>query len=189
MRRYQRRMKRAQRPRSLTSVLRGWIVYYAKKSLWRVPSYYQIQDLVQEGFLCYCKCVVKYPKTKNDAHFAALVKRAFTNRIHDLSRSKQRGTEEPTEPDAEILDTVDPEEATLLVLIGQLPPEAQQLIKVLQSGKVPHREGGPNGLETTNAYLCRLAGIGVVVDMEKLFCEHFQPKKEVSNVKVVEGSP
>ena len=37
--------------------VRGWIVKTAYKHYWRVSSYYEFDDLVQDGYLCYAKCL------------------------------------------------------------------------------------------------------------------------------------
>jgi len=88
--------------------LRGWLKTTAVKEHWRVASWYSVEDLVQDGYVCYCKCRDRYtlavpqpgdrpdgyahqnlftdqPNEKQRKHFMSLVQRAFYNHIYTLS--------------------------------------------------------------------------------------------------------
>src|ERR1017187_5465900 len=93
-------------PRKLVDVyydsgLEGWIKNTAFREHWRLRTWYSMEDLVQDGYICYCKCRNRYTMnppspehqdlntdTPNDAqrkHFMALVQRTFFNHIMTLS--------------------------------------------------------------------------------------------------------
>lgn len=76
--------------------LKKWIVVTARRNYWRVSAWYDLDDLIQDGYLCYQKCVVKYarlirkrrPSKDDRRNFMALVKRAYENHIHDLASKR-----------------------------------------------------------------------------------------------------
>lgn len=94
----------------LDAGMRGFIANTARKELWRVPSWYSVDDLVSEGYVCFYKCRQKYvgkvcynrnggkcrflPEKAPDAaalrHMMALVSRSFQNRIFDLAKECSR---------------------------------------------------------------------------------------------------
>lgn len=73
--------------------VRGWIVITARKNFWRVSSYYELDDLVQDGFLHFCRLRRRYPKVRDRAQMMALFKRTYLNHINDLSNRKTRSVE------------------------------------------------------------------------------------------------
>jgi hypothetical protein len=93
--------------------MRGFIVNTAKREFWKVASYYEFADLVQDGYVCYYRCWNRYvgkerynhagevcrflPKVSPDKiarqHFMSLVQRAFFNHISTLA-SKRMGLHE-----------------------------------------------------------------------------------------------
>lgn len=67
----------------------GWIYNHATKNFWRVASWYELDDLVQDGLMKAYGCLERYgiPGVDIDPpHFMALVKSAFHNHIGDLLR-------------------------------------------------------------------------------------------------------
>ena len=148
-----------------------WIKSYARKHHWRVPGHVSPEDLVQEGYLCYAKCLARYGTVPDQAHFMSLVKSTFANRVNDLSSqsSKNRSVrstpfsdlalddEEGAARIEEVVGSVD-EEATFLTLLGQLPRELRELLDTLLSdARSPEFARGRR--ETVNEWLCRLAGL------------------------------
>jgi len=78
--------------------MKRWIYATARQNHWRVARWYDLEDLIQDGFLAYQKCYVKYARlvrkrkpTKEDRrNFMALVQTTYLNYIHDLA--KKRGS-------------------------------------------------------------------------------------------------
>src|ERR1700730_17047043 len=78
----------------------GWIVYTARQNYWRVMRWYDLSDLIQDGYLAFAKCKARYghlfsnPPTHDERKwFMALVKTTYSNHIYDLAMAKTRCTE------------------------------------------------------------------------------------------------
>lgn len=131
----------------------GWIVNTAREKLWRVPSWYSLEDLISDGLLCFTKCRARYidgnvisarrvfsmsPGQSEKRHFMRLVQSTFLNHISTLAA---RGTSEILVDDVD--DSLWPahllvtdEEASLAVTLQQLPAEIQQLLLLLVKDSV-----------------------------------------------------
>lgn len=153
--------------------MRGWINRYARDNLWRMPSSWDLDDLVQEGFFVFAKLRIRYPDVRQKRHFMALLKSSFKNRITDLSNGRTRFHEVPfamvmLEDDTErtfLEGVLSPESdlASVLVLVKNAPKEVREVFELLMSdaGLTKlysdfRRDGGSR--ETTNEFLCRLLG-------------------------------
>ena len=93
----------ATRDALLDNGMKGWICRVAKKNYWRVAAWYEIDDLIQDGLVCYVKCRNKYafldkdnPTAEERKWFMALVQTSFTRRIIDLA-SRRTATLEVAE--------------------------------------------------------------------------------------------
>lgn len=81
--------------------LRRWIISYARKNHWRVEKYFGVDDLIQEGYLCYTEVCFKYrglsrnrnPTKNNRRVFMSLVKRTFINHVTDLANARTQKQE------------------------------------------------------------------------------------------------
>ena len=133
------------------SGLRGWLKTTAVAEHWRVASWYSVDDLVQDGYICYFKCRDRYtlgpPKPgrqalhpesglpgpyPNDAqrrHFMSLVQRAFYNHIYTLAMRYPATQEQPMAA----VSTVDGEPVSMEELLPPQPEETSALIAVLQA--------------------------------------------------------
>lgn len=67
-----------------------WLVKTAYKHLWRVNSFYDLDDLIQDGHLMYAVVRQKYPKAIDPPHIMRLFQITFLNHIHDLSKYQTR---------------------------------------------------------------------------------------------------
>jgi hypothetical protein len=160
--------------------LERWIYRTSHENHWRVPSWYSVQDLINEGFACYQKCANRYgrlqrkkqPSKEDRKNFMALVRTTFMRRITDLANER---TELPdrlvisqiTGPEQTTGDWIDrngvAEQATqdLRLLIQQAPPELMRLfIALLTDAREARFVKGKCGehvwRETSNERLCRL---------------------------------
>ncbi len=161
----------------LDAGMRGFIFNTARKHYWRVASWYEFDDLVQDGYLCYAKCKAKYSETVTEKrHFMSLVQVSFLNYISTLA-SKRTATEEVAvshlsaqdgegSADIEQLGGSTPEIASFLSLVSSAPEEFKQLILMLandateaagfkRNTKSKHRR---RLRESTNEFFCRLIG-------------------------------
>jgi hypothetical protein len=69
---------------------RRWLVKTAYRHLWRVHSFYDIDDLIQDGHMMYALVVQRYPQAKDPPHIMRLFQITFLNHIHDLSKHQSR---------------------------------------------------------------------------------------------------
>ena len=162
----------------LDAGMRGFIVNKARKEFWRVNAWYDFDDLVQDGYLCYAKCRARYRNTVTDKpHFMALVQTAFHNHIMTLAGKHRLAKKESalssltseTRDEAAVLHSSPfastSEMASLSLLISQAPAEFKQLIQLLVGDgaealgfKRKAARRGKGVRETTNEYYCRLLG-------------------------------
>ena len=131
----------------LDAVLRGWIVNTAKKELWRMSDWYSLEDLVQDGYLCYCKCRERYKKDKQlwsvaptkmqRRWFMALVQTAYYNHIMTLATKASRTPEDSSVRLVDLLDTLVgtpvavAEEASITAALAKLPAELMDALEKL----------------------------------------------------------
>lgn len=137
--------------------MRKWIESTARKNHWRVRKWMEVDDLIQEGYLCVIKCRKKYPhlagRRDSRKHFMALVQTTFTRRLHDMSHPHdiQR---EVTFSDVLVARAADKDvymiidatwqsastysEGPFQAALAGAPPELRQLMQVLDSGQCAH---------------------------------------------------
>lgn len=179
-------IKRYRRRHRLDKGMKGWIVNYSKKNYWRVSSpCFDLEDLIQEGYICYCRCLDMYgEKITEQRHFMSLLQITFANHVNQLSqgktssyspvRAKFQEVAISDYKDGEIkleeLAPTEPEEASFMALLGQLPAELKELVSILLSDvSTPMEEG-----ESINEWLCRLAGLPAKrCNVEDMLLRHF----------------
>ena len=85
-----------------------WLFKTAQKNYWRIQSWYELDDLIQDGYMTWCMVADRYadsvrerckgqPEDKRDEVMGevmmALFIRCYTNHIHDLASKRSRITE------------------------------------------------------------------------------------------------
>lgn len=65
--------------------IQGWTVNYCRKHAWKTEGSQQWDDLMQEAYLVFLRCVERYPDVEEAPHFMALYKRAWANEMTDLA--------------------------------------------------------------------------------------------------------
>ena len=181
--------------------MKGFIVNTANREHWRVAQIYPgsdgLQDLIQDGYLCFYKCVRAYPQissvkapTKDQRrHFQALVKTAFANHIHTLAAKRKDVAEVvvsqvlPEGADESALwDKLPPQQelASFTSLIASAPTEIKQLVELLVGdgmsilGFKRTKKRRRALRETNNEFYCRLLGLdSTKVDMVGRLKEYF----------------
>lgn len=153
--------------------VQGWIYRQAKKHYWRVSSWYDFDDLVQDGFLCYYRIHARYAANvpgerrigtaKEKRHIMSLFQSSYINHIHDLARSKQRQLDLPTF-DGELRSSAPDAGSETERLISEAPPLVARVIRALMHDDTgallkpfPHKSDGTR--ETVNERLCALVGL------------------------------
>ena len=141
---------------------RGWMVAYARKNFWRVASWYELPDLVQDGYMVYYRIADHYRgKIKSRSHIMSLFQISFMNHIHNLAKKKTRLTEVPIDDYMSVLIGSSVEDVSLLQM--SLPKEVRSLLKQLTTTRGQRNLSKPykstkKGRETTNTRWCRLIG-------------------------------
>lgn len=136
----------------LDAGMKGWLVRKANEEHWRMSAWYELDDLIQDGYICYCKCVRSYPQLaeiKNPDSgqrkwFMALVQTTFHNHIMTLGGKFAIGKED-TVPDVSSVDDRGPsleslappfqEEASILFALKNAPAELRDAVdRLLKDG-------------------------------------------------------
>lgn len=159
---------------------RGWLVKTATSNYWRVNKWYELDDLIQDGYVCYYKAIQKYPSATDVPHRMALFKVIYINFIHDLATKRTKSISEildtdmqgaAEDPDRSFLSTLVECPQSGLVEVGALLASAPERVRAAlelfttESGKaamrsVYRRQRGGKHLvrETMNQRLCRMLG-------------------------------
>lgn len=184
----------------LDAGMRGFIVNTARRNFWKIASWYDLDDLIQDGMVCYYRCYRRYrfltvrrhPSQNDKRHFQSLVGRAFENHIISLAWKRSRlpevtaasitGLEDETSSVWENLCPPQDEEATLSILLRQAPKEIKMLLDLLVNDaadgfwRVPGRKWVQRRRETTNEHFCRRLGLDpskldLVTKLEQYFLQ------------------
>lgn len=162
---------------------RAWLLKTAKDNYWRISEWYDLNDLIQDGHVCWWRVVMKYEtrlhRIRPRKHIMALFMRTYSNHIHDLSKGETRRPKE-----VRILDAIKPTRGAPLQneynawqalerecdasefdrLVAEAPAILRSLLRViLADGQSPRlraqfRIGSDGERETTNQRLCKLIG-------------------------------
>lgn len=155
----------------------NWIIKTARKNHWRVQSWMDISDLIQDGYLCWYMVVERYQdRVENLDHMMKLFMRVYTNHLHDLASRRSRLSEQcfvdflrPDQTDSFLIERLMPageeSDAELRLMLDKAPPNVKATLDLFstEDGRrklqsKPRRQ--PNGVrETLNDRLCRLIGI------------------------------
>lgn len=129
----------------------GFIENTAREKLWGIGEWYSLEDLIQDGYMCYYKCYNRYrnltvkqhPSIDDKRRFMKLVKTAFLNHITTLSVKRMRLHEQPASQLHRADQTLEaywdgvlqaqPEAGTAAALFAKAPKELQQLVQLLTS--------------------------------------------------------
>ncbi len=157
----------------------GWIYNHARKNYWRMASYYELDDLIQDGLMCAYKCLDRYGTDLDPPHFMKLVQRSFHNYIGELLRSSRIVNDNTNISDLNskysettILDKIStPEEGEqeLNILISELPETLRKVVELYINNpeKVRKLRSRLNGRdETLSDRLFKLTGFDRRRDFE-----------------------
>jgi len=173
---------RGQGPKAVDKGLRIRIAKMAKHHHWRVQSWYGIDDLIQEGFVCYAKVRSKYPQITDDVHILNLTSVAFRNHITNLSNRKRKQADITFAdlPNDDIPPETECPDAEIAQLIAEAPPLVQRVLRALQSPEgrkawaALYRVRRNGTRETLNERLCRMIGLQAVVDIHSLVVSYLK---------------
>ena len=154
---------------------RLWLARAARVNYWRVSRWYDLDDVIQEGYYAYYYMMRRYPDIVDPPHRMALFKLVFNSVISNLANQRTRRVDEvcesellppPGEPAASFFETVvaDPGIGEAAAALARTPQYVKDALALLDSGdaRLRHkaRRSGParRRRETLNERLCRLTG-------------------------------
>lgn len=172
--------------REMDDGARGWLFRTARDQFWRVAVWYDLDDLVQDGYFTYYRVQKFYPDVVDRPHIMRLFQISYMNHIHTLAKLARRtnATEVPAaEVDPFILETITEDElATLYTLMAQAPQAVQAALRLYSTKdgrrrlRSTYRIRKDGTRETLNERLCRLTGfdpgqVDLVTQMRQLFAK------------------
>lgn len=128
----------------LDAGMRGFILNFARSNHWRVASWIELDDLIQEGWVCYYKCRRRYaaldkpdPDRDNRRHMMALVKTSFRRRLDTLASQRTASVPEVSMTSmgcdgADVIDRIaGDDQIDVTSLIVGAPQELVDLVSIL----------------------------------------------------------
>jgi hypothetical protein len=144
-----------------------WLGAVARDHYWRVAAWYDLEDLLQDGLLCWQIVVVRYPEATTIQHRMKLFKTTFLNHIHQLANRRSANAPEMAVEDPlghhQAVEPRDPDTYDMQQLLDAAPPLLRRcLAAILANPKLlarPHRRWIKGRRETTNEWLAGMIGI------------------------------
>lgn len=155
----------------MDEVARRWLYKTAKKNYWRVAAWYDLDDLIQDGYMWWVSRVKKYPHITDPPHMMLMFQLRYIQHLHELSNKKTKQNFESTASslmsehnDKNPLEAASDETDTIENYISEAPEAISRVLKSLwdESNKTLrsvyriHRDGSR---ETLNERFCKLAGV------------------------------
>lgn len=165
MQRYRLRSNSAQNPTMPDRGATIWLKNTAKQHFWRVVSWYELGDLIQDGYLSWFIVQDRYPGLHYPGHIMRLFQVTYLNRIHDLSKRRTRNEPEVSfhrfseEAVEQISNMLPCEFADLLATMAEMRPDLAECVRQLISNpkfSKPYRVKLGEGRETLNDRLCKV---------------------------------
>jgi hypothetical protein len=144
---------------AMDDIARRYLLRTAQRQLWRLAPWYELEELISDGVLCWQVIVAKYQPTSR-AHAMRLFQTSFRNHIYKLALKHSMQVQESY---VEFLpELVDPD-AELIMRVYQAPqPLRACLLAILARPQLlarPHRRYLDGRREPTNCWLSRITGI------------------------------
>lgn len=161
----------------------GWMVKFVRKHYWRMCSYMDFDDILQEGYAAYYEVLERYPTAVDRPHIMRLFQLVFNSKIQILAKLKTRQVDEcvgdllcESESDFEsskLRHYADPSQpwqvvlpdhsmAPLCHLLKHAPPHIANVLQLFtteegrQKLRTPPRRRADGSRETLNERLRRL---------------------------------
>ena len=131
----------------LDAGVRGWLVNTARKHYWKVSSWLEFEDLIQDGYFCFAKARARFkytmevPDHENRKMFMAFFQMAFINHITDLQKDPRSQRQELVAADLSEDQTNAVESwassaselgnGSLSLMLSQAPAEILEILKLI----------------------------------------------------------
>lgn len=145
---------------------RGWICRTATKNFWRVHPWYELDDLIQDGYCLYYKMRRHYPDAVDRPHTMRLLQVSYINHIHNIARKRWDVVEDMesqlNQDQITAVKNLPCDCAALLQLIAEAPSAVKAvLVKAMTTtalrSRFRRRSNGSR--ETWNERFCWMAGL------------------------------
>lgn len=160
---------------------KGWLIKTARQNFWRVSSWYDLEDLIQEGFECWAYVLQRYPTAVDRPHVMRLFQLTYRSRIEDIAKKRTRDRELIAELPYRCSE-LDDEIATLATLISQAPDIVKAFLLILSSERgrrrlrSEYRVERDGTRETFNERLRRLTNCPKNVDLVSVLQQYFSTR-------------
>jgi DNA-directed RNA polymerase specialized sigma24 family protein len=149
---------------------RVWLARTATKQYWRVAVWYELDDLVQDGLMCWQIVACKY-KRANRRHLMSLFQITYINHIHKLANKRtacapELAMEELPEqfcPDGEMNQLVNEAPAALRQCLRTLLNQPELLARAMSDGQ---------RRKTTTEWLRDITGVDVDAEQLREYLQH-----------------
>jgi hypothetical protein len=122
--------------------IQGFVKNHLKKNFWRVSSYMDYEDLLQDSYVIFLKLRDRYTTVDDPRWFMSLFMRSFSNHVINLSKKRTLNSLEVLdcefftegEEDFSILSTAVGERDNLgyyETVLSQAPPEIRSALSIL----------------------------------------------------------
>lgn len=150
--------------------IEGWVVNFISKSVWRVSPQFDFDDLYQDAYLLFLVCCDRYPTVIEAPHFMRLIQTCLRNHVHDLASARTNRSEISMiqmGPGGEEVDIASlrgercekMDQLMLDLALEDAPESVRKLVQELvDAPKRPRKKRRLGVRETTNEFLCRIAG-------------------------------
>jgi hypothetical protein len=164
----------------MDSSARIWLAKTARANLWRIYHWYDLDELIADGVLCWQIVVAKYPDVNKRSQQMALFKTTFTNHMHRLANSRSK---QAIDISTDKLPEQENEEEDLRGFTTSAPAAVRALLLAIidhpELLKYPPRRWLGGRRETTNQWLCRLIGLDdTQFDLHSQLLNFLGPLKE-----------
>jgi len=171
--------------------IEGYVANFATKHGWRVSRLHQREDIIQEAYLIFDRCVKAYPDVETPQHFMALFKRAWSNHFTDMANDDTRSrvicqhTEFETDDLTVSFEPVGELDGDgyLAVMLRQAPREIGMVLNLFLNAPQEMRDialGAWSGKRDTRCKaggskrICQMLGLDPSKDVMRAVEEYFQ---------------
>lgn len=164
--------------------VKGWAIKYALANFWRVEATLTMDDMNQEAYLTFQRCVKKCPVAKTPSQFMALFKTAWTNQVNDLATSDTRYRAQASDRNAEPMGSTE-NDGYLAILIKEAPAEVKAVLNLFLNAPTEILEMALGKWLLTDRRkipgrskrICRMLGLDEGLDVLQMVEDHFLDRR------------
>lgn len=171
-----------------------WMKSYARKNLWRVAPWMDLDDMIQLGYEAYYETRSRYATATDPRHIQSLFQLVFRSKIENAVRGNTKQVDDADSPYLDLLNTDHQVNDTCLMfsklldihaLIIKAPREVVSVVDVLvkepEELTKPYEKDARGRRETLNDRLCRILGMDPKsVDLVKWTRDYFEGVKHAA---------